>query len=209
MKNRLEKMTLSEFLKEYTVSQKEKVVDKYYHNIKFLIFDQFEEFFTIYIKNRFEEQKNFFYQIKDAIKNDPNLRIVFIMREEFLASLDTFSSILPDGFRRKFRLEQLRKESAIHAIEKPLLHALLLEPRLKDMINEKDIKKIANKVVENLLKIHVHRYGGKTVVEIIGGEFVEPVQLQVVCLKLWEKKSLQEKYKVKLIVLSLEMWIML
>ena len=79
--------------------------------------------------------------------------------------MDAFSDILPDGFRRKFRLEPLRKESAIHAVERPLLQALLLEPKLKDIINEKGINKIANKVVENLLKIHIQRNDGKTVVE--------------------------------------------
>src|SRR5688500_16246570 len=128
----INKMTLSEFLKEYVILNKEEVFDKYYHKIRILIFDQFEEFFNIYISNRFEQQKNFFYQIKDAINNDPNLRVVFIMREEFVANLDTFSYILPDGFRRKFRLEPLREESAIQAIEKPMLQALALEPKLKE-----------------------------------------------------------------------------
>ena len=191
LKENLEKKSLVDFLKEYKVSQKEEVFDEYYIKLKILIFDQFEEFFNIYTNNRFEQQKNFFYQIKDVINNDPALRVVFIMREEFIAYLDTFSHIFPDGFRRKFRLEPLREKSAINAVEKPLLQALLLEPRLKDIINEKDIKKIANKVVRNLLKTHVQVYGGKT--EIIIGEFVEPVQLQVVCLKLWEKDILTGK----------------
>jgi uncharacterized protein YxeA len=148
------------------------------------------------------------------------------MREEFFASLDTFSHILPEGFRRKFRLEPLRKEPAIDAVEKPLLQARLLEPRLKDIISENLIKKVANRVVENLLKIHVQRDDGTTAVikqrdvnrvadavfekfrriqvqrdggqtEVIGEEFVEefvePVQLQVVCLKLWENKILTGK----------------
>jgi len=218
---KLKKMTLSEFLKEYTSSQREGV-DKYYYNIKILIFDQFEEFFNIQINNIFEQQINFFYQIKEALNNDHNFRIVFIMREEFIASLDVFSNILPDGFRRKFRLEPLRKRSAILAVEKPLLRALLLEPRLNDLIDEKDIAKVANKVVENLLKVRVQGEDGKIVVikkrgiakfvkgivanfrkvhiedeqmEVIIGELVEPVQLQVVCLKLWEKKILTGKIR--------------
>jgi len=115
-------MTLSEFLKEYITSQREDL-DKYYYNINILIFDQFEEFFNVQINDIFEQQKSFFYQIKDALNNDPTLRVVFIMREEFIASLDAFSNILPDGFRRKFRLEPLRRRSDIHAVEKPLLRA--------------------------------------------------------------------------------------
>ena len=115
------------------------------------------------------------------------------MREEYIAYLDTFSHILPEGFRRKFRLEPLREKSAINAVEKPLLQALFKEPRLKDITDENDINKIANKVVRNLLKTHVQVYGGQT--EIIIGEFVEPVLLQVVCLKLWEKDILTGKIK--------------
>ena len=191
LKENLEKKSFVDFFKEYEIPKKEEFFDEYYIKLKILIFDQFEEFFNIYTNNRLEQQKNFFYQIKDAIDNDSALRVVFIMREEFIAYLDTFAHIFPDGFRRKFRLEPLREKSAINAVEKPLLQALLIEPRLKDIIDEKDIKKISNKIVKNLLKTHVQVYGGKT--EIIIGEFVEPVQLQVVCLKLWEKDILTGK----------------
>ena len=191
LKENLEKKRLVDFLKEDKISQKEESIDEYYIKLKILIFDQFEEFFNIYINNRFEQQKNFFYQIKYAIDKDPTLRVVFIMREEFIAYLDNFSHIFPDGFRRKFRLEPLREKSALNAVEKPLLQALLLEPKLKDIIDENDITKIANKLVKNLLKTLVQVYGGKT--EIIIGEFVEPVLLQVVCLKLWEKDILTGK----------------
>jgi hypothetical protein len=227
---KLRNMTLSGFLVDYIrVAQQESVSDKYYHKLKLLIFDQFEEFFNVYLNNSFEQQENFFYQIRDAIKNDPNLRIVFVMREEFIANLDTLSQILPDGFRRKFRLEPLKKVQAINAVERPLLQAMLLEPGLKDIINEQDIKKIANKVVDNLLQIQIHvqrydgamtgneersKFGNKVFKKIrkvfewrrskmlerdddwsktIRGEFVEPVQLQVVCLKLWENKILTGK----------------
>jgi YVTN family beta-propeller protein len=193
LKENLEKKRLVDFLKEYKASQKEEIFNEYYIKLKILIFDQFEEFFNIYTNNRFEQQKNFFYQIKDAIDNDPALRVVFIMREEFIAYLDTFSHIFPDGFRRKFRLEPLREKSAKNAVEKPLLQALLVEPRLKGIIDKNDIERISNKIVRNLLKTHVQVYGGKT--EIIIGEFVEPVQLQVVCLKLWEKDILTGKIK--------------
>jgi Novel STAND NTPase 1/Bacterial Ig domain/FHA domain len=224
IKKEFEKGTLLKFFKEHASSTSQEIRDKYYRKIKILIYDQFEEFFNIYINNRFEQQKDFFNQIKEAITNDPDLRIVFIIREEYVANLDTFSSLLPDGFRRKFRLEPLRKESAIYAVEEPLLQALLLEPGLKDIINEKDVKTIANKVVQNLLKIHIQRYDqrtstikekdGKTIdnifqtlakilriqvlrdngnMEIIKGEFIEPVQLQVVCLKLWENSIITGK----------------
>ena len=86
-----------------------------------------KEFFTSFIDNRFQQQKDFFQQINEAINQDPNPRIVFIMREEYIAFLDNFSYLFPDGFRRKFRLEPLRKGAAITAIQKPLLYALDFE----------------------------------------------------------------------------------
>jgi hypothetical protein len=92
-------MKLSDFLENHNrVTQHERVIDKYYHELKILLFDQFEEFFNIYVNNSYEQQEHFFYQIRDAVRNDPNLRIVFVMREEFIANLDTFSQIFPDGF---------------------------------------------------------------------------------------------------------------
>jgi YVTN family beta-propeller protein len=183
---------LYDFLKVTPIIN-EKILDKYYHNIKILIFDQFEEFFTSFIDNRFQQQKDFFQQIKEAINQDPNLRIVFIMREEYIAFLDNFSYLFPDGFRRKFRLEPLRKGAAMTAIQRPLLYAMDLEPKLKEIIDENIIKIISKKVVDNLLKIHLDGYHGD--IELFTDEFVEPVQLQVVCLKLWEQKIITGKIK--------------
>ena len=75
-----------------------------------LIFDQLEELFSVYPDNWMEQQKDFFEQVADSLDNNPILRIVFIIREDFLAQLDPFKNILPEKLRPHFRLEQLRKK---------------------------------------------------------------------------------------------------
>ena len=93
----------------------------------------------------------------------------------------------------KFRLEPLRKGAAINAIQKPLLYAIDLEPKLREIIDENIIQIISKKIVDNLLKIHLDGYHGN--IELFIDEFVEPVQLQVVCLKLWEQKIITGKIR--------------
>src|SRR5204862_769552 len=60
----------------------------------------------------------------------------------------------------------------------------------KAYVDEKLIDKlfdegIINKVIEDLLKIRVETFGGES--REINGQFVEPIQLQVVCQRLWDK----------------------
>jgi len=53
-----------------------------------VIFDQLEELFNLIpdTDNWSEQQQNFFKQVGDALENDPLLRIVFVTREDYLAS---------------------------------------------------------------------------------------------------------------------------
>ena len=50
---------------------------------------------------------------------------------------------------------------------------------------EEDAKAIAEKLVDRLLMNRIETAPGK--IEEVQGEFVEPVQLQVVCQRLWQK----------------------
>ena len=111
-------ITLSQFLNEFFPIKK----DKRDNSIpQLLIFDQFEEIFTfIPGKNWREQQKNFFKQVAEALNNNDNLRIVFIIREDFLANLQPFSETLPEKLRPRFRLERLKRENALLAIKGPL-----------------------------------------------------------------------------------------
>src|SRR6266568_2017701 len=51
-----------------------------------LIFDQFEELFTLY-PNYWTQRRDFFQQIGQALTEDPLLRVVLTIREDYLAQL--------------------------------------------------------------------------------------------------------------------------
>src|SRR5206468_267626 len=110
-----------------------------------IVFDQFEEIFSFYPDDRWrEQQEEFFEQIAESLAKDPLLRIVFIIREDYLAQLDPFTQILPEGLRPRFRLERLRKEAAFEAIRGPLGMTHL---HFDDYVIEK--------LVDNLLNIRI------------------------------------------------------
>jgi tetratricopeptide (TPR) repeat protein len=141
-----------------------------------VIFDQFEEIFTFYL-DRWRDRETFFEQLSEALENDPFLRIVFAIREDFLAQLDPYATFMPEKLRTRFRLERLREETALLAITEPLKGS-----------GRSFADRVAETLVEDLLKIWVERDFGEGVeVTEVKGEFVEPVQLQVVCRSIWNK----------------------
>ena len=151
-----------------------------------LVFDQLEELFNLYVDpdKWQEQQKDFFKQIVQALEKDPLLRVVLIIREDYLAQLDPFADLLPEKLKPRFRLERLHKDAAIEAIRGPLEKA-------KAYVNDERIitklfdEGIIDKLIEDLLKIRVETFGGRY--REINGEYVEPIQLQVVCQRLWNK----------------------
>jgi tetratricopeptide (TPR) repeat protein len=136
------------------------------------VFDQFEELFTFY-PERWNERQNFFEQVSEALERDRLMRITFVMREDYIAELDPFVSVLPEKLRTRFRLERLREEAALEAVTEPL-----------DGTGYSFAPGVAEQLVNNLLKVPVETAAG---VATVTGEFVEPVQLQVVCQTLWQK----------------------
>jgi tetratricopeptide (TPR) repeat protein len=141
--------------------------------LRVVIFDQFEELFTLY-PERWTGREGFFAQVADALSEDSFLRVLFVLREDYLAQLDPYVALLPERLRTRFRLERLRQEAALAAVRGPLM----------------DTKRsfapgVAEGLVEELLKIRVEIKVGETVE--VPGEFVEPVQLQVVCWSLWDE----------------------
>src|SRR5262249_22017370 len=84
-----------------------------------IIFDQFEELFTLY-PERWEERRAFFEQIRDALSRNPLLRVLFAMREDFIAELDPYVPLLPEKLRTRFRMERLRQKTALRAVTEPL-----------------------------------------------------------------------------------------
>jgi hypothetical protein len=137
-----------------------------------IVLDQFEELFTAH-PERWRDQAGLFEALRAALDADAGLRVVLALREEYLARLETHLHLLP-GRPARFRLDRLDSAGALAAITLPL--------RATDRRFEAGA---AEALVEDLLTLRVETAPGKTV-EVVG-EHVEPVQLQVVCRKLWSE----------------------
>lgn len=165
--SRLAQMRLEEFLDQREhLSDEEGLVAP-----RVLIFDQFEELFAFY-PERWQDREGFFEQVHNALEADPLLRVVFIIREDYVALLDPYASTLPEKLRTRYRLERLRADAALSAITGPLAGT-----------GRSFAEDTVETLVDELLKVRVETASGKT--EVVTGEFVEPVQLQVVCRGLW------------------------
>ena len=140
-----------------------------------LVIDQFEELFTAH-QERWHEREGFFYQLRDALQRIPELRVLFSMREEYLAELDPYAALLPDGLRIRYRLERLDYNAATRAITEPAQRTGFTVP-----------PQIADHLVRNLQTLKLQTSNGTIEVR---GEFVEPVHLQVVCTRFWRKSKL-------------------
>ena len=146
--------------------------------IRVLIFDQFEEVFTSR-PERWSDREPFFRQIQQALHSDRTLRVVFVLREEFISALDDFQRIFDDQLRIRFPLKRLRHSQAIEAATGPLKStSMQFAPG------------VAEKLIDDLSKIRVSDPQGK--ITEVSGEFIEPVHLQIVCQQLWDRYRLTE-----------------
>jgi len=147
-----------------------------------IIFDQFEELFTFY-PERWKDRRGFFEQISKALE-DPLLRVVLAMREDYIAELDPYEDLLPEQLRTRFRLERLREEAALLAVEGPLKEGPLKQNGFGFAPG------VAEKLVNDLLTIPFESITDGSTPK---GEYIEAVQLQVVCRTLWKKLQPSEK----------------
>ena len=143
-----------------------------------VIFDQFEEFFTTNA-HRWQERRPFFDQLVQALHDLPTMKIVFVMREEYIAQLEPFAELMPEKLRPRMHLERLRGNSARNAVVKPFQKwALSFDPTAADELMA-ELSEIRVAEGDKFRETH--------------GEFVEPVQLQVVCQSLWENLPMEWK----------------
>lgn len=139
----------------------------------YVVFDQFEEFFTVH-PDRWRDRRPFFEQLQKVLRENENVHVLLVIREDYVASLDPFSDLAPGGLRFRFRLERLRQDQAKAAIEQPLLRAGL----------RFESPEIVNDFLKELSKERIEL--GREVIES-EGEYIEPMHLQVVCRSLVEK----------------------
>ena len=182
----LDKSELSDFLKSYYPISNDDLTGQPKSQV--LVFDQIEELFTYYPNDRWrEDQKDFFQQVAKALKDNAFLHIVIVIREDYLAELDPFIETLPERLRPRFRLERLRKGNALLAIKKPLeeMNSTVYESFKKEI--DTDISKI----MDDLLNIKsIDPFSGK--IRTMKGQFIEPIHLQIVCQRWWQKQLSKE-----------------
>lgn len=120
-------------------------------------------------------RQSFFQQIASVLAHggpaDPKgrVRFLFSMREEFVAELTPYEALLPDQLRARYRLERLGVPAALDAIVRPAEHA-----------GRRFAPGVAEALVEDLRRIQ------RASVSEALADYVEPVQLQIVCAQLWD-----------------------
>jgi WD40 repeat protein len=82
----------------------------------YFIFDQFEELFIFGSK---EEKSLFIRVIKDLVDSTIQCRFIFVMREEYMASVTEFERHIPVFFSNRVRIENMDINNATHAIKGP------------------------------------------------------------------------------------------
>ncbi|HVN16434.1 MAG TPA: hypothetical protein VMT73_11885, partial [Anaerolineales bacterium] len=139
-----------------------------------LIFDQFEEVVRVSAVDR-SVKFDFFSQLGDLLR-DRDLWALFAIREDYLAAIEPYNRPIPTRFSVTYHLDFLDARSAIDAIQQPAKESGVM---FEDTA--------AAKLVDDLRRIRVQQADGTAVDQL--GPYVEPVQLQVVCRRLWNKAA--------------------
>lgn len=146
-----------------------------------LIIDQFEEIITTH-PDHWHERTEFFRQLNLTLLDDPNLWVVLTLREDYVAALDPYAPLMADKLRARFYMERMGVSAALAAVQQPA--ALADRPFAEG---------VADALVDNLRRI---KMVGQTEEQL--GQYIEPVQLQVVCYQLWEKLKNQARRAITL-----------
>ncbi|MGB3220594.1 MAG: hypothetical protein WBD79_24615, partial [Anaerolineae bacterium] len=134
-----------------------------------LVIDQFEEIITGH-PDRWREREGFFRQLDAALQADPNLWVVLTLREDYVAALDPYAPLVFNRLRARFYMERMGVAAGLDAIRKPA-----------ELAGRPFAEGVAEQLADNLRQVRVP---GRQ--DTVAGQYVEPVQLQVVCYQLWE-----------------------
>lgn len=138
-----------------------------------LVLDQFEELITTY-PTFWQHREDFFRQLDEAMRADELLRVVLCLRSDFVQDLDRYAGLLENGLRSRYHMLPMGTADGLAAIEEP---ARAFGHPFDDQV--------ARRLVENLSLVREEDATGQ--VRLVAGEWIEPIQLQVVCYQLWER----------------------
>ena len=137
-----------------------------------LIFDQFEEILTA-DPLALDGKREFFDQLGRLLQ-DSRIWALFSLREDYLAPLTSYAEQVPTHLKNLYRLDLLSREQAPTAISETAASS-----------GRTFTSEAVSKLVEDLATVRVQNQDGTF--EKKGGPHVEPMQLQVVCRRLWER----------------------
>jgi DNA-binding beta-propeller fold protein YncE len=135
-----------------------------------LLLDQFEEVFSLDPYDR-EAKLEFFTDLGVALQNR-DIKALFVMRDDYIGALEPYAVRLPTQLQAAFGLDFLDQPAALEAIIKPAEQAGIHFD-----------EQAARGLVHDLSLVQFQRLDGTTGQQ--EGPYVEPVQLQVVCKRLW------------------------
>ena len=142
------------------------------HSDELLIFDQFEELLNLDATDT-EAKQLFVRQVGEALR-DHKRWAIFAMREEYIAALDPYLRFIPTRLKATYRLDFLQEKGARSAIRAPAA--------ARGVVFEDAAAKV---LVDNLRRVQVRGATGEPTFEM--GPYIEPVHLQVVCQRLWNR----------------------
>lgn len=175
-------MTFSEYLQRARARKSDKRRKSSHPTDLFLVFDQFEEILTLDPTDR-AVKMDFFVQVGEALR-DASVWALFVIREDYLAGLDPFLRPIPTRLSNRFRLDLLGASAAIEAIQKPA-----------EDVGVHFSEEAATKLVDDLRLMQVQLPDGTSRQQ--PGQYVEPVQLQVVCRRLWSRLKKDDEVTVE------------
>ncbi len=143
-----------------------------------MVFDQFEEVLTVLPSDR-DGKLAFFDQLGMALRNR-NRWAVFAMREDYVAALSPYLRPIPNRLSAVFRLDLLGREAARQAIQRPAQEAGVdfTTPAAEKLVD--DLSQVQEQAPDGSISFHT-------------GLYVEPVQLQVVCYRLWDTQVTDDR----------------
>ena len=139
-----------------------------------LVIDQFEEIINTHL-DRWQDRAEFFSQLEQLMQVDPLLWVVLTLREDYVAALQPYARLMQNNMRARFYMQRMGAAAAQEAIEQPARLA-----------GRPFAPGVAQSLVDNLRQIKT-----QIAAESHLGQYVEPVQLQVVCFQLWQ--NLQDR----------------
>lgn len=135
-----------------------------------LVIDQFEEIVTTHLEH-WQARSQFFSQLNDALAQDDLLWVLLVLREDYVPEIEPYARLLSGRMQARFYMPRMERQAALMAIKEPA------------KLGKRPFAAGAAELLADNLRQLQSQQG---VTQDVWGQFVEPVQLQVVCFQLWQ-----------------------